>query len=253
MLYALVNVLPDSVFAFITTVIHLLNPLSDRVVFVPWKNAWVASKGGMTYHIPSPKALWAMTSPTEYQRILKVRRGEVVIDVGANLGGFTVPVANSIGEEGIVVAVEPEPVNSAFLRKSIAANSLSNVRVVQRAAFDRTGPVDLFLSDDFNVGAHSLFSHGMNRTISVRGDTLDNIFQSLRLTKVDFLKMDVEGAEVEALHGARQVLAVTKHVVVAAYHVRDGRRTSSYVKGLLKNCGFKVIVDSHHYVHARRD
>ena len=76
-------------------------------------------------------------------------------------------------------------------------------------------------------------------TIVVETDTLDNLLLRFGIQKVDFLKIDVEGSEIEVLKGSVHTLEITEKIVVET-HIRDGRKTSYEVQQLLKSCGFRT-------------
>ena len=87
----------------------------------------------------------------------------------------------------------------------------------------------------------------------VQAQPLDVLWQQLHGGKtVDFLKMDIEGAEYEALEGATAMLAATRYAVIAAYHIRDGITTAARVDTMLKASGFKTRIDENFHVYAWR-
>lgn len=129
----------------------------------------------------------------------EVKRGDHVLDVGAHIGYFTLLFAKLVGNEGTVFAFEPEPRNFALLRKNVGANGYGNVVLVNKAVSNRTGPARLYLSED-NRGDHRLFdSYDGRRSINVECIRLDDYFATHE--RVDFIKMDIQGAEAMALEG----------------------------------------------------
>ncbi|TNF32573.1 MAG: FkbM family methyltransferase, partial [Gammaproteobacteria bacterium] len=117
--------------------------------------------------------------------------GDCVLDIGANIGYFTVLAASMVGPEGQVWAFEPEPLNSQLLGHNLHINGLSNVQALAVALGKSTGTVPLFLSGD-NAGDHSLGRLDQQASITVpmvRGD--DVLPADLR---VQLIKMDVQGA-----------------------------------------------------------
>ena len=129
--------------------------------------------------------------------------GMVVVDIGANVGYFSLLAADLVGPAGTVYAVEPEPQNNAILRKNVHLNSYSNVRVIEKAVSNRTGPVQLFLSALDN-GSHSISdaaARGVAGDVQVAATTLDDLLEDEGWPKVDLVKIDVEGAEMLVLEG----------------------------------------------------
>lgn len=129
--------------------------------------------------------------------------GMVVVDIGANVGYFSLLAADLVGPAGTVYAIEPEPRNNAILRKNVDLNSYSNVRVIEKAVSNRTGSVKLFLSALDN-GSHSISdaaARGVAGDVEVGATTLDDLLEEEGWPKVDLVKIDVEGAEMLVLEG----------------------------------------------------
>ncbi|HYK88118.1 MAG TPA: FkbM family methyltransferase [Acidobacteriota bacterium] len=149
--------------------------------------------------------------------LVHVRPGDVVIDCGAHIGGFT-QVALRAGAR-LVVAIEPEQANlRAFRRNFEQELGARKVILVEKGVWDTTGKLALHLS---TVGdSHSVVipqNQGKDETIEVT--TLDALADSLRLPRVDFIKMDIEGAELKALAGARRVLnRFQPRLAISSYH-----------------------------------
>ena len=153
------------------------------------------------------------------QREVSVRDGDVVIDVGAHLGTFT-RIALQRGAR-LVVAVEPDPVNAVCFERTFKPEIASGrVRLVRAAAWHSPGTLT------FDVGNASQTGHVADapgaKSVSVRAVTLDDMADELRIARVDFIKMDIEGAERHALAGARRMLAADKpRLAICIYHGPD--------------------------------
>lgn len=150
---------------------------------------------------------------------VSVHDSDVVIDVGAHLGTFT-RIALRHGARQ-VIAVEPDPVNAVCFARTFAPE-IANGRVtlVQAAAWESPGSLT------FEVGTASQTGHvadtGNSRAVIVRAVTLDGIVDELKLGRVDFIKMDIEGAERHALAGTRRLLAACKpRLAICIYHAPD--------------------------------
>jgi FkbM family methyltransferase len=171
-----------------------------------------------------------------YERVFKVEKGDVVVDVGAHVGMFTVKALREVGEEGLVIAIEPEERNFELLKRN--TRGYKNVKLVKKAVGDKTGRAILYISE--LSGEHSIKrSSRAMKSIDVEVDTLDNMLSSLGVSKVDFLKIDVEGAELEVLRGASGYLSEGKirKVAVAAYHYCEEHKE---VEDFLSYHGFLV-------------
>jgi FkbM family methyltransferase len=176
--------------------------------------------------IPSPGELvikhlqWEQVVERVYHHpLVHVRPGDVVIDCGAHIGAFT-RVALRAGAR-VVVAIEPEEANLVAFRRNFEQEmKTGQVRLVAKGVWDTTGKIPLHLS---SVGdSHSAVipqNTGKEETIEVI--TLDALVASLKLARVDFVKMDIEGAEQKALHGAHQLLVRWQpRLAISSYHLK---------------------------------
>lgn len=131
--------------------------------------------------------------------------GTTVIDVGANIGLYTLLFARAVGDRGRVYAFEPEPENLRLLAHNLRTNGCGNVTIVPRAVASSTGTATLFLSTD-NRGDHRLFDPGDGRrSMLVPTVALDEWFAG-HAGAIALVKMDVQGAEMHALAGMRTLL-----------------------------------------------
>ncbi len=128
-----------------------------------------------------------------------LRAGDVFVDVGANCGVFTLLAVSRVGSAGRVIAIEPNPAMLSRLRFNLAANGLSDVRVVEAAISDTDGVAELRLSAD-NAGESTL-SDALSRSTawSVPTMTLASVVAAASIPRIDVLKIDIEGFEDRAL------------------------------------------------------
>jgi len=125
-----------------------------------------------------------------------VRPGDCALDVGANIGLYSLALSRAVGPSGRVIACEPDPDNAALLRKNLRVNGCANVTVIETALGDESGVVRLYQSED-NRGALSttdVLGVGEERAIRVRMRRGDAIMAELGVA-ARIAKIDVEGAE----------------------------------------------------------
>jgi len=163
----------------------------------------------------------------EVQRALQkhLRPGMTVYDLGANIGFFSLLAARLVGHGGHVTAFEADPEISARLRGHITRNRLSWVAVEEKAVWSEPCTVlfartDTAISPDRGLG-HIVSTAGAN-TISIDAVSLDNY--SRTYPPPDFLKCDVEGAEVEVFRGAQRLLAKKRPIILCEMHCRENHR-----------------------------
>jgi FkbM family methyltransferase len=168
-----------------------------------------------------------------------LRKGDTVIDAGAWIGTFTVKAAKAIGDEGRVIAIEPERSNIELLRKNVEANGLGNVIIVHKGIWSKRDKLRFHLS---GVTAHSFVGGGTDEFVEVEVDSLDNMLRELGIEGVDFIKMDIEGAEIEALKGMEKTLKDNDvKLAIAAYHLVNGKKTYRTIVPELEHRGFRVL------------
>jgi len=155
-----------------------------------------------------------------YEEFYSPAEGDIVIDVGAHAGMFTMRAAKLVGDGGSVIAVEPEPKNLALLRRNIESHGLTNVKVISKAVHSKRTTVNLHLQA---LSVHHSLYYRSGNYIEVEADSLDNIVSELRLDRVDFVKIDTEGAELVILKGAEKILASPGiKLSIACYHALPG-------------------------------
>jgi len=157
-----------------------------------------------------------MYEPAKTDVVLKLLKpGSTFIDVGANIGDFSLLAASVIGNEGKVLAFEPEAANCQWVKRNIELNGHKNVEVFQLALSDSDGEAPLYLGGRCDY--HSLLKDQREReagAITVKTRTLDSLLEERGQFRVDMIKVDVEGAELEVLKGARETLRRNPHVVL---------------------------------------
>jgi FkbM family methyltransferase len=149
-------------------------------------------------------------------------RGGAFIDVGAHIGYYSLKAARQVGESGRVIAIEPNPLTVEQLRENVRASGASEVAVQEIACSDRESVLELFASPRNFTGKSSLSranaagwpAVGTPVPYRVRARPLDAVSAEMNLKRVDVIKVDVEGAELLVLKGARETLARFRPVLV---------------------------------------
>jgi len=150
--------------------------------------------------------------PNEFwwlKRFLKPGMG--VIDVGANVGCYTLYCAALVGRDGRVVAIEPSEREYRRLSNHVSLNNLVNVTALNVAASSTSGKADLKIAEEWNAGHNTLGQYAYDATKHFADETvvlktIDDMVRETGMSRVDFIKMDIEGAELAALTGACDVL-----------------------------------------------
>jgi len=171
-----------------------------------------------------------------------LRPGDCCIDVGAHIGYSTLLMSRFVGEHGRVVAYEPFPRNFAALQENLDLNQIRNTTLRRLALGEQRGELTLEYptGEEFSStpSACSYAVEGHRARISVPMDTLDAEMLRMRLSP-HLVKIDVEGAELAVLRGARETLRQSRPLVLVEIH-GWGRDQSDEVLKLIRNCGYRT-------------
>jgi len=129
----------------------------------------------------------------------------VAMDIGANCGMFTIPLARKLGNNGRVISIEAERKNVELLKRNVKLNKLENVHIIDKGCYSKKGEMTFYL-DRFGTGGHSLLEIKNAKKETIKIDTIDNILRDLKIKHVDLIKVDVEGVEIEVFKGAKNTL-----------------------------------------------
>lgn len=137
--------------------------------------------------------------------------GDIVIDVGAAFGFYTILASKRVSQQGRVVAIEPQPDSFKMLNKNIKLNKLTNIVTLNYAVSSRKTTLKLYSSYSTiqERAGQSLQSY-----IEVSADNLDNLLRQLDIDQVNWIKVDVEGAELEVLKGAVGILSRSRDIAL---------------------------------------
>ncbi len=205
-------------------------------------NLTVSLAGILAYVRPRSSDLGMLAAVVEPRTAtwFNVKVGETVIDVGAHIGRYTLVAARLASK---VIAVEPEPSNFSMLCANIRLNGFLNVIALPVALSRDGGKRRFYLSDRGDTATSSLEREWRSKrsvgrkpnVIEVQAETLDNLIASFDLQVVDWLKIDVEGHEVEVLQGGSTTLRRTKRLIM---EVSPGNE--AICKSLLEDAGFTL-------------
>lgn len=171
----------------------------------------------------------------------QINLGDTVLDIGANIGYYTLIFAKLVGEHGKVFAFEPDPNNFALLKKNIEINGYSNVVLVPKGVSNENKRAKLYLCEQ-NKGMHRVYNSVFcNDSIDIDLVRLDDYFPH---EKINFIKIDIEGAEYHAIQGMQNLLNRNRDVKLLtefspAASLENGIDSSDYVK-ILVDLGFNI-------------
>lgn len=190
---------------------------------------------------------WEELTTEMFKKVVK--KGDTVVDLGANIGYFSLLAARLVGSEGKVYAFEPEPMNYELLLKNIELNGYDNIVPVPKAVSNVSGTIRFFLHSK-DTGAHTIYQplHGereFKESIEVQAVTLDEFFKG-KEHPIDVIKVDVEGAEVAVLLGMDRIIRQNESLkMFIEFHPpgirRRGDSSQEFARRLLEGYHFSIL------------
>lgn len=182
----------------------------------------------------SDNGCWIGTYERSKQKVFAghVRTGDVVLDIGAHVGFYSLLAARLVGESGRVFAFEPFEANVAYLKRHIQVNHLENIEVMEYAVSDADG--DVFMEEGATSTSGRIASSGSR---SIRSVTLDSLSASGSIADPHMIKMDIEGGEYAALRGGEGLLRRCHPLILLATH---GAEVHGQCCRFLESLGYRL-------------
>lgn len=193
----------------------------------PLKGAWISIFSGMRFLRGDYDAEQVV------QLLAELQPGDVFYDVGAHIGYYSLAVARRVGPQGRVYAFEPLPLNLKLLRGHVAANHADNVEVIAAGVAEAAGTARFDLGKGTGRGR---LGEGGGLEVPLVG--LDQLVAEGRIRPPAMIKMDVEGAELQALRGARELLVRHRPRIMLSVHSAQLKEDCGR---LLRECGYQLI------------
>ncbi|HZA63367.1 MAG TPA: FkbM family methyltransferase [Nitrososphaeraceae archaeon] len=181
------------------------------------------------------------------------KQGDIVVDIGAHIGRYTIIGAKRVGANGKVVAIEANPSNFEMLNRNIKLNQLTNILSLNNAVYSKETKIKLYLPGE-ELG-HTIYNTVMSdraknedKFVEVSANTLDYFLQLKEITDVNWIKIDVEGAEFEVLKGATNVLSKSKDIalLIEIHNLSGGTNLYRPILEFLRLYNFKIEFEKSH-------
>jgi len=224
-------------------------PITKQIIRIQYdENIWthrhndgVIFDRKINYEHSLPK-FESMTIDT-YEYLYKPKYGDVVFDIGAGIGTETYHFSKAVGQKGKVISIEAHPHTYLCLNKFCKHNKLTNVILFNLAISNNE--TEVLISNNEKHISSTIINTKKGR--KVKSITLDSLMKQLNILNIEFLKMNIEGAEKKAIEGMSESIKKTKFVCISCHDHRadleglEEMRTKELVKNFLKKNNFKII------------
>jgi FkbM family methyltransferase len=192
---------------------------------------------------------------TDIVKLFCPKEGDIVVDVGAHIGKYTIIASKMVGSKGKVIAIEAHPVNYDILKKNIVINKLSNVIALNYAVYSTEILVKLYEPGQeqgftiYNTIMTDRISSNSQKYIQVKANTLDSLLLENGINQVNWIKIDVEGAEYEVLKGANSILSSSKDISLLIEIHNLGANNKTFYESiihLLESKNYKLSFEKIH-------
>lgn len=184
----------------------------------------------------------------EYFKHFSIKENDTILDAGANIGLFTLLAGKQLKNSGKIIAVEPDDNNFDMLNENIKINNLTNVVSLKKGLWSSETNLEFLIGK--RPGEHSLLNNEQfsGEKIIIECVSLDSLLDTFNLSHFDFIKMDIEGAEVEVVLGSTKILEDkrTKWVIEALHQV-DGKPAYKKIVPFMMEKNFRILSEVDNY------
>jgi len=195
---------------------------------------------GFSIRTNAQEALWIEPILLEYNKHRQLREGEIVFDCGGYHGTYSLIASKAVGENGKVYCFEPDDDNHAVVRGNLERNGVKNVELVKKGIWNSETTLS-FVKDLDHSSQVDFGGKHQGKTVSISTTTLRAFCEKEKIAKPDFVKMDIEGAELEAIEASLDFLKQQQvDFAIASYHIRDGEQTCKKLEKMLSSIGYSA-------------
>ena len=196
-------------------------------------------------NLPLPEG----SSPKEKGRFPDVREGSTYVEAGGFMGYHAIMMADHVGPQGRVIVIEAIPENCEIIRLNIEGNNLSHVTLIEKAVSDKAGTLSMYRHSRQRASAYEHIAQG-STLFEIPADSIDGMLAEIGVTEVDYVRLQVNGVELEGLRGMSNTLSSDPELMIAAMYLREGEHTRDLILPYLAEIGYTAEVHlGHVYAH----
>jgi FkbM family methyltransferase len=172
-----------------------------------------------------------------YEKYYKIKQGDQVFDAGANEGALSVVYSQKTGANGKVFAFEPDSINIKALKQNLSLNKkYKNVEIIEKPLWCNEDTITFYEAG--SVASSMFYEEKNSKEVTLKATSIDNFISVNNLNRLNFIKMDIEGAEIEALEGAVQTIQKFQpEFAIASYHIIDDNPTYIALEAFFNRIG----------------
>lgn len=178
----------------------------------------------------------------------KTKAGDSVAEMGAYMGHYTIYLSEKVGKNGKVIAIEPMPDNLNILRKNIAENKLDNVIIVPKGVWKEKDEMTFHRKKGDHQSGSVELNYKNDDTVKIPVDSLDNILQEQKIDHINFMLIQLNGVEPEALEGLTKYKP--NHIAIAARYTKNNKPAAQLISDTLLKRNYKSKIIKRDFVFA---
>jgi len=182
------------------------------------------------------------------EEFYSVKKGDVIAEMGAYMGHYSLYLSEKIGVNGKLIAIEPMPDNLRILKKNIVANNIKNTIIVPLGIWKEKALLSFSRKKNDTQSGSVFLTHHDEEIMELSVDTLDNILSEQKIKEINFMIVQLNGVEIEALEGMKEF--TPNNLSIAARYSKKGKSAVDIISGKLSLRGYQIHIRDKNFLYA---
>ncbi|MCK0180180.1 FkbM family methyltransferase [Flavobacteriaceae bacterium S0862] len=203
------------------------------------KDVFYITREKNTWEVVTTMPLYFIVKDIDrYEKYYEIKTNDIVIDAGANEGALSVVYSQKTKHDGKVFAFEPDSKNIKILKQNVSLNANSNnIEIIEHALWSNNEIIDFYEAG--TVASSIFYEDKESKKVKIKATSIDKFMIDKKINRLNFIKMDIEGAEIEALKGTIETIKKYKpNFAIASYHIVNGKPTYIGVEKFFKEIDY---------------